>query len=255
MNFSNRPYEGILICTDFDGTLSLYNDIPAQNREAIAEFCEKGGHFSISSGRDAPYLMEKAGGLFNSPLICVNGTKIYDVKTEQTILSMPMDSDAMTPLLWEGAVKPVAIEIVLENGFCEGFVPRDEILFDRYRGYPILKIVTLYQSEKDCLLAKEQLSCKFPQYHFARSFTTGLEQTAAKAGKGVCVNALKAFLGAKKTVCIGDFENDISMLEVADLAFAPRNALPEVKSIAHRTLGYAGDGAVAEMIRLLPELL
>lgn len=255
MNFSSRPYEGVLICTDFDGTLSSYSDIPVQNREAIAGFCEKGGYFTISSGRDAPYLIEKAGGLFNSPLICVNGTKIYDAKTGQTILSLPMDSDAFSPLLWEEAVKPAAIEIVLENGFCEGFVPRDEICFDRYRGYPILKIVTLYQSEEDCLLAKAQLSSKFPQYHFARSFTTGLEQTAANAGKGVCVNALKAFLGSQKTVCIGDFENDISMLEVADLAFAPLNALPEVKAVACRTLGYAGDGAVAEMIRLLPELL
>ena len=51
-----KRFEGILICTDLDGTL-LKNDgsISLENREAIEYFKQEGGYFTFVTGR-MPFL-------------------------------------------------------------------------------------------------------------------------------------------------------------------------------------------------------
>jgi hydroxymethylpyrimidine pyrophosphatase-like HAD family hydrolase len=54
-----------------------------------------------------------------------------------------------------------------------------------------------------------------------------------------------------KVYCIGDYENDIDMLENADKAFCPSNAIDEVKAVCHKILCDHNDGAVADMIEYI----
>ena len=52
----------ILIVTDVDGTLLREADgLSAENREAIKRFTDKGGHFTVSTGR----AIEACFGRFN----------------------------------------------------------------------------------------------------------------------------------------------------------------------------------------------
>jgi len=52
-----------------------------------------------------------------------------------------------------------------------------------------------------------------------------------------------------KIICFGDNLNDISMFEAADEAYAPENALPELKQIATGIIGSNEEGAVVEFIK------
>ena len=58
-----------------------------------------------------------------------------------------------------------------------------------------------------------------------------LELTRRGATKGGMILKLAKLLGvARKDIyCIGDHNNDIPMLEVSEIGFAPENAIPEVK--------------------------
>ena len=74
-------FDGMLICSDFDGTLFLGNEISKENVEAIRYFQKNGGYFTITSGRYPAFL----GGYrdrveANTYLIGLNGTIIsnYD---------------------------------------------------------------------------------------------------------------------------------------------------------------------------------
>ena len=64
---------------------------------------------------------------------------------------------------------------------------------------------------------------------------------------------LQAELGRKILVCVGDAENDLTMLEGADYAFCPSDGV-----VAHRFANVCpcGEGAVADVIyKKIPEIL
>ncbi len=56
-----------------------------------------------------------------------------------------------------------------------------------------------------------------------------------------------------RTVAVGDQENDISMLRVADIAACPDNATDEVKAIAQYHLCHCADGCIADLVEILAE--
>jgi len=70
-----------------------------------------------------------------------------------------------------------------------------------------------------------------------------------QASKGRAVELLKAELGVSRVLCFGDSDNDLSMFEVADEAYAPSNAKPEVKAAATSVLGHHNEDAVAQFLR------
>mgnify|MGYP003296226866 CR=1 FL=1 len=64
---------------------------------------------------------------------------------------------------------------------------------------------------------------------------------------------LQAKLGKKHLVCVGDAENDITMLEGADFAFCPSDG---VVADRYENVCNCGDGAVADVIyKKIPEIL
>ena len=77
-----KKFEGILLCTDLDGTL-LRNDksISRENIEAIEYFMSEGGYFTFITGR-LPYFVQDIYNALNpnAPLGCINGGGIYDHK-------------------------------------------------------------------------------------------------------------------------------------------------------------------------------
>ena len=102
--------------------------------------------------------------------------------------------------------------------------------------------------------AQELLNERFGQHIAAfRSGPRIIDVQAKGISKGRAARELKERLGRKILVCMGDAENDVVMLEGADYAFVPADAIlrdrfPNVCKCA--------DGAVADVIyRKIPELL
>ena len=55
--------------------------------------------------------------------------------------------------------------------------------------------------------------------------------------------------GSTKLYAIGDYENDIDMIEEADFGFAVGNAIEAVKAKADKVLCPAWEGAISEAIK------
>ena len=71
----------------------------------------------------------------------------------------------------------------------------------------------------------------------------------ATGNKGGGVKALREYLGnITKVVCIGDYENDISMVKYADIGYAVSNAIDELKDCADRITVSNNESAIAKII-------
>ena len=91
------------------------------------------------------------------------------------------------------------------------------------------------------------------RYNLDRSWSEGIEIHSADSGKGELLPDMKALLAQAgnpihTTVCVGDYENDISMLRHADIAYAVENAIDEVKDAADRITVHHNEHALAHII-------
>jgi hydroxymethylpyrimidine pyrophosphatase-like HAD family hydrolase len=77
-----------------------------------------------------------------------------------------------------------------------------------------------------------------------------LEILPQNVNKGSGLSHLCQHLGLKmnQVAAIGDYRNDIEMLQLAGLSGAVNNALPEIKKIAQRAVSSNEEGGVGEFI-------
>ena len=55
-------------------------------------------------------------------------------------------------------------------------------------------------------------------------------------------------MGAHTLVCVGDYENDVTLLQAADISYAVGNAMPKLKQIADRVTVTNKEDAIAAII-------
>jgi Cof subfamily protein (haloacid dehalogenase superfamily) len=77
-----------------------------------------------------------------------------------------------------------------------------------------------------------------------------LELTSLRGTKAVALNTIRAEVQAERVVCFGDSHNDLPMFEVADVALAVENAVPEVRDCATAIIGGNATEGVAEWLAL-----
>lgn len=80
-----------------------------------------------------------------------------------------------------------------------------------------------------------------------------LEMTAKGCNKGAMVDRVARLLGIapQNLYCMGDNQNDIPMLALAAIPFAPANCAREVRDWGARLLGSCDEHAVAQAIEIL----
>ena len=83
-----------------------------------------------------------------------------------------------------------------------------------------------------------------------------LELTRKGSSKGGMVQYLARRLGidAQHIYCVGDNQNDIPMLAVSAIPFAPANCAPEVKQWGARILGTCQESCVAQIVDILDHI-
>jgi len=52
-------------------------------------------------------------------------------------------------------------------------------------------------------------------------------------------------------ICVGDYDNDIEMLKLADMAVCPSNANDNVKAICDRCLCSNDEGVIGDLVDML----
>ena len=260
-------FDGILICTDLDGTL-YKNDktISCENREAIEYFKREGGSFSFITGRLPYYSMDAYRAASpNVPFGCINGGGVYDGEEKRYIWAMELPREALELVRHiDENVPGVGIQLCCfektcfakENDTTVWFrkVTRlPEILCD-YRDFsePIGKIIFCTDIEEK-LLTVERLLRAHPlasEFDFIRSEKKLFEILPKGVDKGLALTKLAEHLGIdmKRTVAVGDYDNDAAMLRKAGLGIAVANASPAALAAADTVTVSNEEHALARII-------
>lgn len=249
-------FDNILILSDFDGTFAgSKGRMVERNLEAIEYFKSNGGRFTMSTGR-LPCMLKIVFPNFrevvNYPLILANGSILFDPKTD-TILS---------ELFYDGVQARLDIKDVMskfdvvkfacytDDGELQSGITPDEAVGNKWR-----KANLTYATDVEAIRARDYINETYgDRYACFRSSYSFTEIVGVDSGKGKRIPALRSLSDKKLTVCcIGDFENDIEMLKMGDVAFCPSNAIDEVKNISDHVVCHHNDGAVADMIKIIEE--
>ncbi len=247
-------FDGIMIYSDWDGTLYVNGEVPSENRAAIKYFQSNGGKFGICTGRYHAFTEQFYEFVTpNTYHINLNGAYIFNPDTQSVIYEGFTDErlfDVIDKALATDAVFSNVQFCTNENDMritltpCEYRAQKAELMQKKlYKA--------LFWSENDELGDKnaEILSkIEFDGYIAARSWRTGIELLRYENTKGIAVRRAKALSGSRILICVGDYENDIEMLKAADISYAVGNALDSVKKHATYITVPAEDSAIAKII-------
>ena len=259
-------FDGYLFCADCDGTMTDSKGLLAkEDAEAIRFFQKEGGLFTYATGR-FPKHIDKFTGLFqpNAYQIMGNGTTIYDVANRRVVheVTMVPPREALDYIVGEELCHLIFVDHLTHSvGWARAVEHRRpwddsnmntdyEVLFaPEEEGWH--KINFCFETPEENVRVCRLMQERFPQYQFVCSWPCGMELLPMEGGKGNGVRYLRELLGdkAKTVVCAGDYENDISMLEAADIGYAVANASELTKAAADRITVSNDEHAIAAIIR------
>lgn len=258
----------VLFITDMDGTLLPSNKkLNADDIAAIERFRAAGGHFSVATGRSLQSARQYFDELMlDEPIILCNGGGIYDCKTKKFAWQKFVDESAYESVCAAFEKFPkIAGEI---NTSDDILVPRLNKMEEyhlsisyggKYTPMEMKKIPRggwckmLFAAENEDLprLIEYFENNGNDKVDFIRSSPIFYEILPKNCLKG---DALLKLIEIYKmdgwtTVACGDYDNDLKMLENADVGIAPANALDCVKNAAkYVAKADCSSGAVAEAI-------
>lgn len=267
-----NKYSEWLLVSDIDGTL---NDkkmkLPENNREEISDFVSKGGNFTLCSGRNLESLSIHYNKLgIKTPAIFLNGAGIYDMKAGKMLSYSPLSEDCERIIL-EVYSKYKLLNLTvfsadkiylvtrkcvygyvitrldgLSNELCKAVddIPRGIWGKVSFFGFPSLL-------KKLQAFFKEGNNGKLFDCFFTSPFT--LEVVSYGVNKGAAVERLTEILGVDKNnvAAIGDYYNDVKMLERVAHPACCGQAPDDIKKICEYVACHCNDGAVADFIKYL----
>ena len=208
----------------------------------------------------------------SAPCVIANGAAIYDFRANEYLYTAFLGKaiyDHMAEVL--ARFPTLAFEVYHDDCRIHAMNPNRYIrnhehltrspvqVVERFTDIdlPIIKI--LFEEDFPVLDAVRTFILSRPwgrEYELIYSNEHLLELTAAGATKGGMILRLASLLGvARKDIyCIGDHKNDIPMLEVSAVPFAPANAIPAVHEFGAHIVSHCSDGAVADVVEYLDKI-
>lgn len=239
-------FDGVLLCSDIDGTLVYNGNLSDTNRSMISYFMSEGGLFTVSTGRYSNYIKNTYSLDVNTGIISVNGTVISDESGNDIMYDSKLSLDLVNRIY-----DYVLPQYNLEH-FWAADVDKMDLPFDTRTYYPANKLVLVPYDEDTAIRLMTDVQNRFDgEVNVSRSWPTGVEVIPEGSGKGYCSLLLKKMTDSKLLVCAGDNENDITMLKAADVGFAVQNAVDAAKLAADRITSANADTAIAEIIETI----
>lgn len=262
-------YNKWLLVSDIDGTLNSKSmKLPENNKVAINDFVNKGGNFTLCSGRNLQSLSihyRKLG--IDTPAIFLNGAGIYDFKNKQFLYQSLISSEGEQIIL-DIAKKYKLVQLTV-------YSPEKIYLASRkcIYGWLLSKIDKL-----DCQLCKKMsdiprgiwskaslvgppnlvnklkdiISNEANSKHFECFKTSPITLEVVNKGvnKGTAVVKLAELLNIDEsnTAAIGDYYNDVDMLRRVAHPVCCGQAPDDIKEISEYIACHCNDGAVADFI-------
>lgn len=269
-------YSDVLITTDYDRTLTAPDTtIPQSNLDAIRYFMDNGGAFTVNTGRTIPtfgQLMDAVPS--NAPFLLYNGSAAYDQNKGKFLFTHEINLDWVEtrrrildkfPSVWFEFQGARAHYLFRKNTMWEAFCERNRYTWEYAELEddlgPFLKFC-IYGKIADATVAhffhgtaeeiammdevERWLNEEFgDQCVVMRGADLYIDVQPIGVSKGRSAQELKKTLGRKILVCIGDAENDVSMLDAADYPFCPSDAIVRDR---YPNVCSCSEGAVADVI-------
>ncbi len=285
-----KKFEKLIIISDMDGTFFGENATILQNNlDAIRYFHDNGGLFSLATGRDfkiLEHMYPELKDYLSCYAILSNGSYLYDFQKKQMLCEIELDKEEVLKTLdyIKSKVPEATYRISFEKGFlCDknNKIPFSESLKEKlseilivddplnYLNLPWHKLVFSANGEKGAssdglalpqnnwISKVEELVNKmnFVNLSFTTSSETLLEILPKESSKGKALKKLKTLFPDRKTICVGDYRNDLDLLQSADIPACPANALDEIKSISKIHLCHHREGCIADLIYKLDSIV
>ncbi len=276
-------FSDILLTVDYDRTLTAPDStIPERNLEAIRYFLENGGAFTVNTGRSLPMIQRfKDKVPVNAPLLLYNGAVAYDVQRDELVFAHEIQLDMwktvgeLIELFPDLTVEVQALDKhydFLPNPAWDAFSAnncayataqpgQDLGPFLKFSLYGEIRDVTveqLYSGSAEEIRRMDEAEKKIKEVYadHVAVFRAGpriIDVQAKGISKGRAARELQKQMGRKILVCVGDAENDVVMLDEADFAFVPADAILKNR---YENVCKCAEGAVADVIyEKIPRIL
>ncbi|MGX2973784.1 pyridoxal phosphatase [Ursidibacter arcticus] len=269
------PYQAIAF--DLDGTLlSSQGTILNSSKLAIQQAQQKGLKVFIVTGRHhtavRPYYAELG---LDTPVVCCNGTYLYDFKKDEVLASKPLTTAQASYLISSAKSEHIHIAVytrdsmtyeVLNPHFskllawvnsCDESVRPDvhqvACFEDFLDGNTLIWKVLISDPDKQKM---QNFVEKLPLDQFSAewSWVDRVDITAQGNSKGACLAELlkREDIDPKNVIAFGDNFNDISMLQLVGMGIAMGESESEVQQSARKTIGSNNEDSIArELTQLL----
>lgn len=275
-------FDKVLLTVDFDRTLTAPDSsIPQRNLEAIEYFMANGGVFTVNTGRSVATFWKHLDAIpVNAPFLLYNGSAAYE--NGKLTQLCPIDLDVWQTMqqvverfgdmnveiqgtkvhhLLNPSDKMLALYDKLQWRYAMAQIGEDVGPFVKFAlfGDPHEPTVnSLFHGTEAELSrfdeAEQTLRQMFgDKVEVFRAGPRIIDVHAKGVSKNRAARQLQEKLGRQILVCVGDAENDISMLDGADYAFCPADG---VVADRYETVCDCAQGAVADVIyKKIPEIL
>jgi len=269
-------FSEVLLTVDYDRTLTAPDStIPKRNLEAIEYFIAHGGTFTVNTGRSVPMsrcFIDRVPT--NAPLLLYNGSGWYDPEKKEMVRSYTIDLDPQAFLEdLQSRYPKLTMEV---QGVQNHYIFRNNPIWEDYCAHngaswsygdtsaverPFIK-AAIYGTFEDNTVSSMYKAVPWEmdmmadaiayveqaygdQIDIFRACARIVDFHAKGCNKLRTARDLQAALGKKYLVCVGDADNDLTMLRGADFAYCPADGI-----VADRfqNVCECAQGAVADVI-------
>jgi Cof subfamily protein (haloacid dehalogenase superfamily) len=274
-----------MVCIDMDGTLlGKGKKVSEESKKAIKEIHDKGVEVVVTTGRiynNAEYYSNLLG--VESPVIAANGAIVREKYTNKVIYENPIQTKEcikLVDMLYK--MKMYFHFYTLDSIYCSNNLTQlatklymtkqvgDDSLkinyyvinniekwksFFRENNGKITKCIAFSLNPEKISKLKNSLN-EFDDIVYFGAGRRSVEINNKGVSKGNAVKVLADYYGFKREeiICIGDNENDLSMIEYAGVGIAMGNAIEPVKKIAEYITDTNLENGVAKAINKFFEL-
>ena len=266
-------FDGILLASDFDDTLYGWDlRIPERNLRALEYFIREGGRFTVSTGRAhrtfAPFASQVP---MNAPAVLSNGAAIYDFQADKMLEQSLLPDTAPADLAAVMERFP-SLSLEVYHGEDIYVCNPNEITFAHLRkvncdytrcaipDMPTPWVKGIFHQEREVLLPVqawmlEQFGDRYEAI-FSNPRYLELTRKGSSKGGGVARVAELLSIAPDRVYCVGDNQNDIPMLALSAIPFAPANCAQEVRDWegGARILCHCDDGIIGDIVEILDGL-
>ena len=268
-----KKFENIFIASDLDGTFfNSKTQLVERNLEKIKYFCDNGGRFTFATGRLPLFIkrpIPNPENIVNFPAVMGNGTCLFDYQKQTAIEEHFVDASLLAEV--EGfLIRETGFEAAIRATYSNGVVMstlENSALKREFETFPeyVKRVVCSDHEWNGYKLYKANIrgTVDVIQEMYPRikkefgdvltvttSANTMIELMPLGLSKAsMLVDIKEKMLDKNIILCtVGDYDIDLEMHSISDLAVCPSNANDAVKSVCKLQLCSNDEGVIADLI-------